>query len=166
MAEQLREFMLRAGISIEFQDLARLPYYFNQASIALDLGSRYDSTLWSYRFEHYMLSYVAEQCMQELDAEALCPIGLLKLREYCREKGRDYDVTLRIFLENNMSIANTIRKIHMQRATFLYQLNKIQKIMGVDLQNYETRLQLMIAYQLLDKESKENEVSEREYAEL
>lgn len=154
IAGLLREFLFKAGISMEFHDFYRLPYYYRQAHIALTLGQQYDDTLWSYRFENYMLHYITEQSTRELDAEALCPAGLLKLLRYDRKKGRSYAATLRIFLENNMNTASTIRKIHMQRATFLYQLNKIQELTGLNLQNPETRLLLLIAYQLLDRENK------------
>lgn len=148
----LREFLLKAGISTEFQSLTSLPQYYKQADIALRLGSKYEGMRWTHPFEQYALRYVADECTKVLQPETLCIQGLRKLMEYDREKNRNYTDTLRVYLENNMNVAVTIRKIYMQRATFLYQLKKIEEISGLNLKDYNTRLYLMLSYLLLDKE--------------
>ena len=129
-----------------------LPQYYKQADIALRLGSKYEGMRWTHPFEQYALRYVADECTKVLQPETLCIQGLRKLMEYDKEKNRNYTDTLRVYLENNMNVAVTIRKIYMQRATFLYQLKKIEEISGLNLKDYNTRLYLMLSYLLLDKE--------------
>ena len=51
IAYQLREFLMKAGYSYEFQGLENLHIYYAQASIALSYGQTKDATLWSYHFE-------------------------------------------------------------------------------------------------------------------
>ena len=151
IAYQLREFLMKAGYSYEFRGLENLHIYYAQASIALSYGQTKDDTLWSYHFEHYALSYMLEQCFQNIDPAIFCHHGLLRLLEYDRKKGRNYTATLRAYLENNMNIAQTIKKIYIQRASFQYQLKKILEITGANLQDYQTRLHLLLSFQLLDR---------------
>jgi DNA-binding PucR family transcriptional regulator len=83
------------------------------------------------------------------DPEILCTSGLLLLREYDEKRSRNYCEVLKTYLENNMNIAKTIRKLYMQRATFLYQLKRITEISQLDLSDYPTRLHLMLSFEIL-----------------
>ncbi|HCT92437.1 MAG TPA: hypothetical protein DF613_13835, partial [Lachnospiraceae bacterium] len=150
MALHFRDFMLRAGISAEFRELKRLSQYYEQASIALAIGMKSDPTKWTYPFEQYALRYMARQCTELLDPKALCIPGLLRLMEYDRKKGRNYAQILRVYIDNNMNVAETTRKIFVQRATFLYQLKKIKEITGLNLKDPMTRFYLACSYYLLD----------------
>ncbi len=151
VAYQLREFLMKAGYSYEFHGLENIGRHYTQAVIALTYGQKKDSTLWSYRFENYALSYMIEDCCSGMEPEIFCHNGLLRLLEYDRRKDRNYAGTLRVYLENNMSVTQTTKQIYMQRASFQYQLKKILEITGANLQDYHTRLHLLLSFQLLDR---------------
>lgn len=155
----LWEYLLKAGFSNAFTGIENLYEYDRQARIALNFGMKKDSTFWVYRFENYVLQFLLEHATQDLTPESLCHPGLLWLIECDRKKNRDYAGTLRVYLENNMNVAQTIRQIYIQRATFQYQLQRITEIVGANLQNYETRLHLLLSFRLLDlkKQTAESE---------
>lgn len=151
LALYLRDYFIKAGISNEFHDFSKLAEYYKQTEVALEIGQHQDSTRWFYHFRDYVLQYIKNRCTRDLKPETICCPGLLKLLDYDRQKNRDYANTLRIYLENNMNIAETTRRIYMQRATFLYQIKKIQEISGLDLSDFKTRLYLMLSFHLLEQ---------------
>ena len=147
-----RDYLMKIGYSYEFRDIRNLPIHYTQARIALELGQELDPHIWTYRFETYALRYSLCNATGELDAQSMCHPGLLKLLEYDRCKGRNFANTLRVYLENNMSVARTIRKVYLQRASFQYQLQKIQELTAADLDDFDTRLHILLSFQLLDME--------------
>lgn len=154
----LREYLLKAGFSNTFTGINNLYEYDRQARVALNFGMKKDSTFWVYRFENYVLQFLLEHATQDLTPESLCHPGLLRLLDSDRKKNRDYAGTLRVYLENNMNVAQTIRQIYIQRATFQYQLQRITEIMGANLQDYETRLHLLLSFRLLDLKKQSTEL--------
>ena len=151
----LRENLLKAGVSLEFEDFTMLPYYLEQARAAIDVGSRTDETIWCYRYESYALQRLLLNARGNAPIETLCPPGLLRLMRCDRENNRDYVEKLRVYLNCDRNIAETIRKLYVQRATFLYQLKRIQEISGLDLEDSGTRLLLQICLSLLEQEKKQ-----------
>ena len=66
--------------------------------------------------------------------------------EYDRVNNMQLIRTLKTYLENDRNIAKSIRILHMQRATFLYQLKRITEITGLDLDEYTCRLYLQLYF--------------------
>jgi len=147
-----RDYLMKIGYSYEFRDIRNLPVHYAQAGIALELGQEVDPHIWTYRFESYALRYGTRNAVGSLDAKSLCHPGLLKLLEYDREKGRNFANTLRVYLESNMSVTQTIRKVYLQRASFQYQLQKILEITDANLEDFDTRLHILLSFRLLDQE--------------
>lgn len=49
----------------------------------------------------------------------------------------DFCSTIIVFFENDLNISLTSQKAFMHRNTLVYRLNKIQKLTGLDLRNFE-----------------------------
>lgn len=146
----LREGLLRAGISLEFNDFSELVYFYRQALVAIDIGSRKDETIWCYRYENYTLMHLLERAKGTDIIKSLCPPGLLKLMEYDKSNNRDYVKKLNVYLKCNMCIADAIRQLFVQRATFIYQLKRITEISDLDLDDSNLRLHLQICLKMLE----------------
>lgn len=149
---EFRDYLIKAGISLEFRDLLMLKDYYFQADTALTLGLRKDGYKWEYRFENYAMDYIASKIKEDISLRLFCHNSLLKLRDYDKKKGRNYYELLKVYLSNNMNGAKTIRQLYMQRQTFLYQLNKIYEITGLKLTNPKTRVYLQISFLLMENE--------------
>ena len=54
-----------------------------------------------------------------------------------------------------MNISETAKRLYMHRNTLLYKLDKIREILGNTMENYESRLLLMLALQILEYEGEE-----------
>jgi sugar diacid utilization regulator len=151
LAYFIREGIIKAGVSEVFHEFSKLGFYYQQAKIAYQMGSVYDETLWCYRYENYALRFLIDRASEGYHPEVLCIPGLLWLREYDLKRSRNYCEVLKVYLENNMNIAKTIRVLYLQRGTFLYQLKRITEISGLDLADYQTRLHLMLSFEILEK---------------
>lgn len=147
---QLRDCLLKAGISTVFSDFKNLYYYNHQAAIALEIGKVKSPTRWYYRFEEYSLDYIVTKSKEKLIPEVLCPVGLLELKKYDINKGTNYYHLLRTYLENNLNIAKTIRETYLHRNTFLYQFEKIEKILNLDITKPDVYLNLLLAFRILE----------------
>jgi hypothetical protein len=151
MLPHLRDSFLKAGMSTAFRDFKNLYYYYQQSLAALKLGEKRRRDYWYYDFDNYALDYIVESSKAALIPESLCPEGLLRLRRHDREEETDYMRILRVYLENNMSAVQTQRKLYMHRNTFYFKLSHLKEILDMNLEDFNTRLHLMIAFRLIDE---------------
>lgn len=144
----IRENLLRAGLSNCFRHFGDLPVFVRQAQDALRMGLSMDDTIWCYDFDSYALPILLERCGSGHKPEDLCLEKLQTLIDYDKTHNRSYVHTLNVYLRHNMSVAKTMRSLYVQRATLLYQLKRIEEISQLNLQDYQTRLYLMIYFAL------------------
>jgi hypothetical protein len=148
----MRKNALIAGISVEYDDFKDMYYYYQQACAALNLGMKEPAEGVCYKYEDYNLKNLIMKCSSKQIARALYPQGLIKLMDYDKQKDSDNVQLLRAYLKNNLSITHTINEVYMHRNTFLYRIEKIREITGMDFNNSDTRLELMIAFKIMDLE--------------
>jgi hypothetical protein len=144
----LRDSFLKAGISVPFSNFINLYSYYQQTLISLKLGKKKNQDYWYYRFDDYVLDYIIESCTGVLVPESLCPEGLLRLRRHDCEKGTDYVRILGAYLQNNMNAVQTQHCLNIHRNTFYSKLNRLREILDMNIEDYNTRLRLLIALRL------------------
>jgi len=147
---QLRDSLFGAGVSALFDDFKNLYYYYFQALTALTIGERDNAAQWYYKYEDYNLANLIQRCWGNVLPESLYPQGLIDLMKHDEEKSTDMVGLLRTYLENERNVAETSRLCYMHRSTLLYRLQRIEEISKLDLDDYETRLQLQIAFMIMD----------------
>ena len=57
------------------------------------------------------------------------------------------------YLLTERSISSTAKIMHMHRNSVIYRLNKIQEILGLDLNDPDVRLRLLISFKILELQS-------------
>lgn len=150
----IRDNSLMASISSEYGDFKDLYYYYQQACAAIDIGLQRDPMRWTFRFEDYEMDFMVGKVMERTTTGMLVPKGLKALIEHDGEKGGSYVETLRAYLENDRSIADASRLLHIHRSTFAYRMEKIEEILGMDLDDPDTRMVLRMAFRILDASSR------------
>jgi hypothetical protein len=150
MLPYLRDSFLKAGMSAAFCDFKNIYYCYQQSLIALRLGEKHRQDYWYYDFDDYALDYIIENSKPALGPESFCPEGLLRLLRYDREEGTDYMKILRVYLENNMSAVQTQKILYMHCNTFYFKLNRIREILDMNLEEFNIRLRLVMAFRFLD----------------
>ena len=72
------------------------------------------------------------------------------LLDYDRKNNSDLTVVLRSYLDHNGSVRETADELYVHRNTINYKLNKISEILGMDLSQLDSRLQLRVGFMLQD----------------
>ncbi len=152
------QYKMTMGVSTEFLKLKDLPDYRQQAADAIDVGiaKRHpndphpQASNDCYYFEDHVLDFIIDKCCTRVLPETLCPPGLLALIEYDRANGTEFCITLREFLDNNMQVSETARRMFMHRNSLIKQLAKIRKIIKIDLDDPNARLMLSCAFRMLE----------------
>lgn len=72
------------------------------------------------------------------------------LLKYSEDKNIDLCHTLYVFLQNNGNVKITAEDLFIHRSSLLYRLEKIESLIGEDINNAEVRLNLMMAFKLFD----------------
>lgn len=147
----IRENLLRVGLSNCFKNFSDLPTFVRQAQDTLRMGLQKDNTIWCYDFDTYALQILLERCSKGHKPADLCLEKLQMLIDYDIEHNRNYVHILKTYLQCNMSVAKAMRILYVQRATLLYQLKRIEEISQLNLQDYQTRLYLMIYFAIADQ---------------
>lgn len=89
----------------------------------------------------------------QADAMGYAEGMLEELYQYDAENGTSLMDTLEKYLENGCNAKLTARQLFIHYNTMLYRLEKIQQILGMDMENADNRLQLQIALKLYNMRS-------------
>ncbi|UWG95682.1 helix-turn-helix domain-containing protein [Dehalobacter sp. DCM] len=108
------------------------------------------------RLNHYH-DYAVLHCLKALSENEnmsyiLHPM-LRKLIDYDIKYGTDYYDTLKVYLKNNCSIAESAIIKHMHRNSFLYRIKRIKELLNNDLDDCDLRFKLLFSIYYLDCEN-------------
>ena len=145
----VRDNLLTAGISRRFYDFSKIRYAYIQAEAAAAIGTEKEPHLWHYFFDDYAVTYLKHQCTRQMPAECICHPALIQLQAYDKQNQTSYYESLKLFIETqyNMSAAADLAYVH--RTTFIKRMEKIEKMTGIDLKDWNTRMYLMLSYSLM-----------------
>ncbi|WP_455543049.1 PucR family transcriptional regulator [Intestinibacter sp.] len=152
-AYMLRENMCKAGISYTFNNIMFLKNYLIQAQNAITLGSQIDKMSWYFYFEDYCLDYILKKSIEDIRPRQVSNLGLIKLLKYDEEENTDFYKTLYEYIYEKNNATHAANKLFIHRTTLLARLKKIKEITKLDLDDWDTRLHLMISFNLLDKKT-------------
>ena len=79
-----------------------------------------------------------------------CSQKLLILRDYDAEHNTEFYETLRTYLDNHLNAVQSAKELFIHRSTFLYRMDRIKELIGLDMEDKDMLLYLMISYRLLD----------------
>ena len=126
-------------IVTSIKDLARS---FKEAQVALEVGKVFDT-------EHSIVSYdhlgIARLIYQL--PTTLCEAFLKEVFKRGSIDSLDHETlfTIQRFFENNLNVSETSRRLFVHRNTLVYRLEKIRKITGLDLRQFEDAIVFKIA---------------------
>lgn len=149
-AKFLEDMDFQAGISDKFEDIQNARQYYLQAACAIKTGVEIHPGKRYYLFEDYAISYMLKRCVGEMEAEFICPRGLVKLRERDESVSGDYWKTLRVYLENEMNATETAKQLFLHRSTLMQKLTRIYSILNVDIRDPMKRLYIQLCMCLMD----------------
>lgn len=151
IASQLAGSRLAVGISPVFDDYFHLIFGYQAANFAIDHGQIKKDKKNVFWFDEHIPEYIKEKCTGQFPSKMLSSASLRKFIEKSRRSGDDHLEILKVYLRNNMNIAQTSRDLFMHRNTLLYRLDRIREELGLDLDDPDTRLEVMFSLFLQDE---------------
>ncbi|GAA6409782.1 hypothetical protein K040078D81_38990 [Blautia hominis] len=150
MSYIIREGLLRMGVSFPFRGFSTLSIHLKQAQIALSYSQMEQVPHWYNEFQDYVLKYWLLEGTGDFTKESIAPDTLHQLRHYDREHGTELYETLKTYLMNERNSTLTAQLLKINRSTLPHRLNRITQLTGANLDDFMTRLYLMMGCYILD----------------
>ncbi len=153
------EISIRIGIGLITDNLKDIAKSYREASLALTVGNIFEPTSGVMRYDRLGLGRLIYQL-----PPSLCQMFLQEVFKPGAYEALDRETltTIHKFFDYNLNGSETSRQLFVHRNTLVYRLDKVQKITGLDLRNFDDavlfKLASMVRRYLVRKDSlKHNE---------
>jgi len=121
------------------RDLARA---YKEAGVAIDVGKVFDTEKLIINYENLGIGRLIYQL-----PTTLCQMFLQEVFKKNPIDALDQETLLTInkFFENNLNVSETARKLFVHRNTLVYRLEKIKKLTGLDLREFDDAITFKVA---------------------
>ncbi|WDV47229.1 helix-turn-helix domain-containing protein [Clostridiaceae bacterium M8S5] len=141
--------VLKAGISNIIECLDNFNQSYNNTIQALNMAKNTKNILHYLFYEDLEIKkFLLSNDLDELKDFVDRTLG--NLINYKKVSKNEFMKTLEVYIRSNGSWTYTKDLLHIHGNTLSYRLNKIMKILDVNLDNYKQRLKLQIAFEILD----------------
>lgn len=145
VAAFLADCAQRGGISNVFTRIGELHERGRQARTALAFAGKGERlAIYTQKMLQHMVTFFPRE-----QRHLLVHPALFRLRTLDAENGTAHLETLRAYLECERSLATTAAKLFIHRNTLMYRLERIRTAISLDLDDPDTRLQLLLSFHLL-----------------
>ena len=131
-AEFYSHVLVGIGTTVEgIKDLARS---FREAQVALEVGKVFDTEKTIVSYDNLGIARLIYQL-----PTTLCEMFLKEVFKRGSIDSLDQETlfTIQKFFENNLNVSETSRQLYIHRNTLVYRLDKLQKMTGLDLRNFD-----------------------------
>lgn len=130
------------GVSTNARHLRELADRYKEAQVAIDVGRIFESEKTIIHYENLGLGRIIYQL-----PTTLCEMFLNEVFKKNPIETLDEDTleTINRFFENNLNVSETSRKLYVHRNTLVYRLEKIKKITGLDLREFDHAIVFKVA---------------------
>ncbi len=130
------------GISTNARHLRELADRYKEAQVAIDVGRIFEADKTIINYETLGLGRIIYQL-----PTTLCEMFLNEVFKKNPIETLDDDTleTINRFFENNLNVSETSRKLYVHRNTLVYRLEKIKKITGLDLREFDHAIVFKVA---------------------
>ena len=144
LEEELRsvEGRVVVGIGTVATHLRDLAKSYKEAQIAIEVGKVFDTEKCIINYENLGIGRLIYQL-----PTTLCEMFLLEVFKKNPIDSLDEETlyTIHKFFENNLNVSETARKLFVHRNTLVYRLEKIKKLTGLDLREFDDAITFKVA---------------------
>ena len=130
------------GISTTVDNIKDLARAYKEAQVALEVGKVFETEKNIINYENLgigRLIYQLPTTLCEMFLQEVFKKGSLESLD------RETLMTIQCFFENNLNVSETSRKLFVHRNTLVYRLDKIRKLTGLDLREFEHAITFKVA---------------------
>ncbi|MBQ7144196.1 MAG: helix-turn-helix domain-containing protein [Oscillospiraceae bacterium] len=139
-----RELVVRTviGIGTTARHLRELASRYKEAQVAIEVGKVFDDNKSIIHYENLGLGRIIYQL-----PTTLCEMFLGEVFKKNPIESLDQETlfTINKFFENNLNVSETSRKLFVHRNTLVYRLEKIKKLTGLDLREFDHAIIFKVA---------------------
>ncbi len=130
------------GISTVVDNLKDLARAYKEARVAIEVGKVFDTEKTIVSYENLGIGRLVYQL-----PTTLCEIFLQEVfkKGSIESLDRETLMTVQAFFENNLNVSETSRKLFVHRNTLVYRLEKIRKLTGLDLREFDHAITFKVA---------------------
>ena len=130
------------GISTVAETLKDLAKAYKESRVALEVSKVFDTDRSIISYDNLGIGRLVYQL-----PTTLCDIFLQEVfkKGSLESLDRETLMTVQCFFENNLNVSETSRKLFVHRNTLVYRLEKIRKITGLDLREFEHAITFKVA---------------------
>ncbi len=130
------------GIGTVADNIKNLARAFKEAQIAIEVGKVFDTEKNIINYENLGIGRLVYQL-----PTTLCEMFLQEVFKKGSLESLDQEtlMTIQAFFENNLNVSETSRKLFVHRNTLVYRLEKIRKLTGLDLREFEHAITFKVA---------------------
>jgi len=141
------------GISNQFYSLRELSSSYNQARTAAVIGERLrrahgdERGMSFYEFENVFIYHLVNLCIDttpSLFSNSLAFRAIRTLADHDEKQGSKLMKLLEVYLGSERNATATCTALHMHRNTVVYNIEKIESLLGVKLDDEDTRIKLFL----------------------
>ena len=130
------------GISTVVDNIKDLAKAYQEAQVALEVGKVFETEKNIISYENLGIGRLIYQL-----PTTLCEMFLQEVFKKGNLDSLDREtlMTIQCFFENNLNVSETSRKLFVHRNTLVYRLEKIRKLTGLDLREFEHAITFKVA---------------------
>ena len=130
------------GIGTPIVGVKELSRSFKEAQVALEVGKVFDTERYLVSYDHLAIARLIYQL-----PITLCEMFLKEIFKVGSIETLDQETlfTIQRFFENNLNVSETSRKLFVHRNTLVYRLEKIKKLTGLDLREFDDAIVFKVA---------------------
>ena len=130
------------GIGTTVTGIKDLAHSFKEAQVALEVGKVFDTEKTICSYDNLGIARLIYQL-----PITLCEMFLSEVFKKNPIESLDADTldTINKFFENNLNVSETSRKLYVHRNTLVYRLEKIKKLTGLDLREFDHAIVFKVA---------------------
>ncbi len=130
------------GIGTAVTGIKDLAHSFKEAQVALEVGKVFDTERSIINYDNLGIARLVYQL-----PTTLCDMFLKEVFKRGSIDSLDQETlfTIQKFFENNLNVSETSRKLFVHRNTLVYRLEKIKKLTGLDLREFDDAIVFKVA---------------------
>ena len=130
------------GIGTRVTGIKDLAHSFKEAQVALEVGKVFDTEKSIISYENLGIARLIYQL-----PTVMCEMFLQEVFKKNPIDALDQETlfTINKFFENNLNVSETARKLFVHRNTLVYRLEKIKKLTGLDLREFDDAITFKVA---------------------
>jgi hypothetical protein len=125
---------MKCGISSRFNNFLQLKYYYAQSRYAIDCCRNNPDVNLLY-YEDCHISHILSHLQNEANLQCFCHPQIFSIWNSQDESNRELIRCLYQYLINGRNLALTSKALYLHRNTLIYRINKISRMLEMDLKN-------------------------------